>query len=72
MNEPKQLWLFNYMDPSYDDMDSSDYDELLSSSDLGAEYDAYLDSLDEQFHQKRRPTVGEDAFPRSKIRFKLT
>jgi hypothetical protein len=47
MLDPKQLWLFNYMDPSYDDMDSSDYDELLSSSTLSAEYDAYLDSLDE-------------------------
>ena len=56
IDPPKQAWLFNYMDPAYDatydnmdseDMDSSDYDELLSSSDLGAEYDAYLDSLDE-------------------------
>lgn len=48
MQDPKymtQMWLFNYMDPSYDDMDSSDYDELLSSSQFCAEYDAYIDSL---------------------------
>jgi polyphosphate kinase 2 (PPK2 family) len=51
MQDPKQQWLFNYMDPDYDinwdDMESAGYDELLSSSTLSAEYDAYLDSLDE-------------------------
>ena len=66
MNEPKQLYLFNYMDTEYDDMESSDYDDMQSLSQFDAEYEAYLDSLeDEQFHQKRRPTFGEDAFPRS-------
>ena len=49
MEDPKQLYLFNYMDPDYDvnwdDMESTEYDELLSLSDLGAEYDAYIDSL---------------------------
>ena len=51
MQDPKQLYLFNYMDPDYDvnwdDMESAEYDELLSLSNLSAEYDAYLDSLDE-------------------------
>ena len=51
MNDPKQLYLFNYMDPSYDvnwdDMESCEYDELLSLSQFDAEYEAYLDSLDE-------------------------
>ena len=51
MEDPKQLYLFNYMDPDYDvnwdDMESAEYDELLSLSNLSAEYDAYLDSLDE-------------------------
>ena len=50
MNDPKQLYLFNYMDPDYDvnwdDMESAEYDELLSSTTLfPAEYDAYIDSL---------------------------
>ena len=63
MNEPKQLYLFNYMDTEYDDMDSSDFDDIAYMTEL---HDAYLDSLeDEQFHQKRRPTFCEDAFPRS-------
>jgi len=47
MQEPKQLYLFNYMDPEYDDMDSSDYDDMQSMSQFDAEYEAYLDSLDE-------------------------
>lgn len=55
MQDPKQLYLFNYMDPDYDvnwdDMESAEYDELLSSSHIDslsefcAEYDAYIDSL---------------------------
>ena len=49
MNDPKQLYLFNYMDPDYDvnwdDMESAEYDELLASSQFCAEYDAYIDSL---------------------------
>lgn len=49
MEDPKQLYLFNYMDPDYDvnwdDMESAEYDELLSSSQFCAEYDAYIDSL---------------------------
>lgn len=47
MLEPKQLCLFNYMDSEYDDMDSSDYDDMQSMSQFNAEYEAYLDSLDE-------------------------
>jgi len=47
MQDPKQLYLFNYMDPEYDDMDSSDYDDMQSMSQFDAEYEAYLDSLDE-------------------------
>ena len=27
MPDPKQLYLFNYMDKEYDDMESDDYDE---------------------------------------------
>jgi hypothetical protein len=27
MQDPKQLYLFNYMDQEYDDMESDDYDE---------------------------------------------
>ena len=51
MQDPKQLYLFNYMDPDYDvnwdDMESAEYDELLSSTTLfPAEYDAYIDSLE--------------------------
>jgi len=45
MLEPKQLCLFNYMDPEYDDMESSDYDDMQSMSQFDAEYEAYLDSL---------------------------
>ena len=49
MEDPKQLYLFNYMDPDYDvnwdDMESAEYDELLSSSQFCAEYNAYIDSL---------------------------
>jgi hypothetical protein len=51
MQEPKQLYLFNYMDPeydvNYDDMESTDYDTMLSISEFNAEYEAYLDSLAE-------------------------
>jgi len=49
MQEPKQEWLFNYMDPaydvSYDDMETDDYDAMWSLTDQDAEYEAYLDSL---------------------------
>ena len=31
MNDPKQLYLFNYMDKEYDDMESDDYDEAYAS-----------------------------------------
>lgn len=31
MNDPKQLWLFNYMDKEYDDMESDDYDEAYAN-----------------------------------------
>ena len=48
MLEPKQLSLFNYMDPEYDDMDSSDYDDIQSLSQFNAEYEAYLDSLTDE------------------------
>lgn len=27
MQDPKQQWLFSYMDQEYDDMESDDYDE---------------------------------------------
>ena len=49
MQEPKQLCLFNYIDPdydvSYDDMETDDYDAMWSLADQDAEYEAYLDSL---------------------------
>ena len=49
MQEPKQLCLFNYMDPdydvSYDDMETDDYDSMWSLADQDAEYEAYLDSI---------------------------
>lgn len=49
MNEPKQMYLFNYMDPeydvSYDDMESDDYNDMWFSQ-HDAEYEAYLDSLE--------------------------
>jgi hypothetical protein len=47
MQDPKQLYLFNYMDPEYDDMESADYDDMMAMSQFNAEYEAYLDSLDE-------------------------
>jgi hypothetical protein len=47
MQDPKQLYLFNYMDTEYDDMESSDYDDMQSLSQFNAEYEAYLDSLTE-------------------------
>jgi len=51
MQEPKQQWLFNYMDPeydvSYDDMESDDYDDYIASQ-FDAEYNAYLDSLEDE------------------------
>lgn len=50
MQEPKQEWLFNYMDPdydvSYDDMETDDYDAMWSLAEQDAEYEAYLDSLE--------------------------
>ena len=49
MQDPKQLYLFNYMDPqydvSYDDMETDDYDAMWSLAEQDAEYEAYLDSL---------------------------
>jgi len=50
MQDPKQLYLFNYMDPqydvSYDDMETDDYDAMWSLAEQDAEYEAYLDSLE--------------------------
>lgn len=31
MQDPKQYYLFNYMDIEYDDMESDDYDEAYAS-----------------------------------------
>lgn len=45
MTDPKQQYLFNYMNPEYDDMESSDYDDMQDLSQFNAEYEAYLDSL---------------------------
>ena len=44
MQDPKQLWLFSYMDQEYDDMDSSDFDEIQYMTEL---HDAYIDSLND-------------------------
>lgn len=30
MKDPKQYYLFNYMDKEYDDMESDDYDEAFA------------------------------------------
>ena len=50
MQDPKQLYLFNYMDPqydvSYDDMETDDYDAMWSLAEQDSEYEAYLDSLE--------------------------
>jgi len=50
MQEPKQEWLFNYMDPDYDvswdDMETDDYNDMWSLAEQDAEYEAYLDSLE--------------------------
>ena len=47
MQDPKQLYLFNYMDQEYDDMESDDYDDYIASQ-FDAEYNAYLDSLEDK------------------------
>ena len=51
MNDPKQLYLFNYMDPDYDvnwdDMESCEYDDLLSSHELDQAYEAFQESINE-------------------------
>jgi hypothetical protein len=39
MQDPKQMYLFNYMDKEYDDMESDDFDEA---------YADYLFALAEQ------------------------
>ena len=31
MQDPKQMYLFNYMDKEYDDMESDDFDEAYAS-----------------------------------------
>lgn len=31
MQDPKQLYLFNYMDQEYDDMESDDFDEAYAN-----------------------------------------
>jgi hypothetical protein len=51
MQDPKQQWLFNYMDPEYDvswdDMETDDYNDMWFQQ-QSAEYEAYLDSLDSE------------------------
>lgn len=48
MQDPKQMYLFNYMDPDYDvswdDMETDDYNDMWFQQ-YDAEYEAYLDSL---------------------------
>lgn len=39
MQDPKQLYLFNYMDKEFDDMESDDYEE--------AYFNYLMDSLEE-------------------------
>ncbi len=50
MQEPKQQYLFNFMDPEYDvswdDMETDDYNSMWSLAEQDAEYEAYLDSLE--------------------------
>ena len=70
MQNPKQQYLFNYMDVEYDDMESDDYDEAYASYLLDhIDDDTTDDQSFEQFHQKRRPTFCEDAFPRSNNKY---
>lgn len=46
--EPKQLWLFNYMDSDYNIAGNFNWDDMESDAfEFNHEYDAYLDSIDE-------------------------
>lgn len=46
--EPKQLWLFNYMDSDYDIAGDYNLDDMESDAfEFSDEYNAYLDSLDD-------------------------
>ena len=46
--DPKQLWLFNYMDSDYDIAGDFNWDDMQADAfEFSHEYNAYLDSLDD-------------------------